>query len=108
MRDAVKEVLWLNELQRNNLGYTATRPILDGAAYATIVPFMFTFAIIVGRMYDDDTYENRWCYNTYVEARTALESWDGAYDTEPQGWHRHPPTGRRRPNGDASQEYVNQ
>lgn len=31
----------------------------------------------------------------------------GSYvDGEPQGWFRHPVSGRRRPNGDASKEYV--
>jgi hypothetical protein len=31
---------------------------------------------------------------------------DGA-EGEPAGWHRNPPTGRRRPEGDAAREYVN-
>ena len=37
-------------------------------------------------------------------AVAALESWDGT--GEPDGWIREPNSGRRRPGGDASQEYV--
>jgi len=36
---------------------------------------------------------------------TALIEYDGT--SEPQGWFRHPNSGRRRPGGDPSQEYVN-
>lgn len=38
-------------------------------------------------------------------AVAALIEWDGT--GEPEGWIRHPMTGRRRPGGDASKEYVN-
>ena len=34
-----------------------------------------------------------------------LIKWSG--DGEPDGWMRNPLTGRRRPGGDASKEYVN-
>jgi hypothetical protein len=33
-----------------------------------------------------------------------LNRWDG--QGEPQDWFRHPKTGRRRPDGDPSREYV--
>ncbi|MFL9933635.1 hypothetical protein P0D88_31565 [Paraburkholderia sp. RL18-103-BIB-C] len=51
-----------------------------------------------------DWYGDRWCYDTYERARLALEAWDGGDHTEPQGWSRHPNSGRRRPDGDASKE----
>jgi hypothetical protein len=35
-----------------------------------------------------------------------MVAWDGA--GEPAGWMRHPATGRRRPDGDAGREYVEQ
>jgi hypothetical protein len=35
-----------------------------------------------------------------------MEAWDG--DGEPDGWSRHPPTGRRRPGGDPDKEYVSE
>lgn len=48
--------------------------------------------------------EDCWCYETQVLALVAFEMWDG--NGEPDGWIRHPFTGRRRPNGDKSKEYV--
>jgi hypothetical protein len=37
-------------------------------------------------------------------AVAALIAWDGK--GEPEGWFRHPMSGRRRPDGDASREYT--
>ncbi|MEX3929785.1 hypothetical protein AB4Y36_38240 [Paraburkholderia sp. BR10936] len=37
-------------------------------------------------------------------AAKALDAWDGQH--EPEGWFRHPPSGRRRRNGDPAQEYY--
>lgn len=39
---------------------------------------------------------DRWCYETYEAASQALADWDCAAGTEPDGWHRHPDSGRRR------------
>lgn len=39
-------------------------------------------------------YEDRYCFATYELAKAALDNWDGTGD--PQGWHRHPKSGRRR------------
>lgn len=47
-----------------------------------------------------------WCYQapqTDLAWRAAL-GWDG--QGEPEGWYRHPQTGRRRPGGDPAQEVV--
>lgn len=66
--------------------------------------FMFTEAIIVGCL---ETvlygYDDRWCFEP-GSAAAALEAWSG--EGEPEGWHRHPDSGRRRPNGDKAREYV--
>ena len=85
-------------------GYTDAKPIGDGR-YAALLPFLFTHAIIVGRWANKWTYEDRWCYATPALALEAFHKWDG--QGEPDGWHRHPPTGRRRPEGNHEQEYVN-
>lgn len=47
-----------------------------------------------------------WCYQgaQASEAWRAALGWDG--QGEPEGWYRHPRTGRRRPGGDASRQYV--
>jgi len=62
---------------------------------AAIMPLMFTHAIVSG--FTPWGYKDRWCYGSYEEARAALDAWDGV--GEPDGWHRHPATGRRRKNG---------
>jgi hypothetical protein len=36
----------------------------------------------------------------------ALLGWDG--DGEPEGWYRHPASGRRRPDGDPAKEHVHE
>ena len=42
-------------------------------------------------------YEDRWCYDEFAEAAGALEDWRAqGFAGEPEGWHRHPQTGRRR------------
>lgn len=89
---------WLKEQ-----GHRHPKP-LPGGRYAAIFDFMFTEGIIVGRIGDRDQYDDRWCYER-GKAEAALEAWDGT--GEPQGWHRHPATGRRRPDGNADEEYLN-
>jgi hypothetical protein len=72
---------------------------------ACLASMVFTVAIL-----SDLTrwgYGDRWCYETFDKALNALIDWqkrDG--EGEPTGWHRHPDTGRRRPDGDASKEYI--
>lgn len=61
---------------------------------AWLARLMFTWAILYG--WRDHGHLNRWCYGSMVEAKGALDDWDGAEGTEPQGWHRHPYSGRRR------------
>jgi len=83
-------------------GYVSPKPLGDGR-WAALFRFMFTWAIVVGRVDDMNTYDNRWCYHTEGAARVAFENWSG--DGEPDGWHRHPLTGRRR--GENGEEYIN-
>ena len=85
-------------------GYTDYRQFASGRN-ACITRMGFNHAILAD--FDYSGYADRWCFTDYAKARAALDAWDGEEDTEPQGWHRHPPTGRRRPDGDASKEYVN-
>ena len=80
-------VLWL-EAQ----GHSDTRLIGKGR-YATLCKMMFTHAILIGKIGDFYGYDDRWCYHSYANAKAALDAWDGV--GEPQGWHRHPATGRR-------------
>lgn len=79
---------------------------LPGGRFKAVIPFMYTHAIIWGYMADaKESYEDRWCYRHQALAVAAADVWAGPPD-EPDGWHRHPRSGRRRPDGDPTQEYV--
>ena len=83
--------------------YKYVRLLPDGR-WAAVFPLMYTGAIIVGRVGNMISYDDRWCYLNVTAALTALDAWDGS--GEPSGWHRHPATGRRRPDGDELLEYL--
>jgi len=54
----------------------------------------------------DRFYLDTWIYylDTCDAGWRAALGWDGK--GEPEGWYRHVQSGRRRPDGDASKEYV--
>jgi hypothetical protein len=70
--------------------WTDLKRFPDGRV-ACVARFIYTSAILdsVSRM----GHENRWCYHTRADAQRALAQWDGT--GEPQGWFRHPDSGRR-------------
>lgn len=71
-----------------------------------LIRFLYTTGIVSGL--NEWGYEDRWCYRTYEDAYRALMEWkDSPEDPEPDGWHRHPGSGRRRTNGDPKTEYIN-
>lgn len=53
-------------------------------------------------------YEDTWEYTAVGPALVAFLCWDPAIQPEPDGWYRHPTSGRRRPDGDPAREYVQQ
>ena len=82
-------------------GYLAAR-MVDGKAVC-LIQFMFTCAIAV---IDKTSVLDRWCYHTGVDAMLALADWEKkGYVGEPEGWHRHPYSGRRR--DENGKEWVN-
>jgi hypothetical protein len=85
-------------------GQLSLRKLGDGRA-VWIYRKIYTWPVCIGQI-GDGGYDDHWCYETYAEAEAALHAWDPLKEPEPQGWFRHPQTGRRRPNGDASQEVV--
>lgn len=102
-----EELQWLAGMASRN-SYLAPTPMGNGR-WCAIAPFMFTTAIITGRMGDNWGYADRWCFADIGKALHALFDWAAKdFEGEPQGWHRHPDTGRRRPDGDADQEYIHQ
>jgi len=48
-------------------------------------------------------YAERYCYQSLEGALIALIQWNGSGD--PEGWHRHPKTGRRR-NLETGEEWI--
>lgn len=72
-----------------------------------VVPLMFTAAIITGPV-GALGYDDRWCYVDPLAALRAARRWGGPWGgvAEPDGWHRHPNTGRRREGGDPKRETI--
>ena len=102
-QQVVKIFKWLQESN----GYSHCKILLTGQI-ACIHKLLFTHAVLLlDKESWMDFYIDRWCYSNERDAVDALNAWDGINTKEPQGWHRHPNTGRRRPDGDASQEYIN-
>lgn len=68
---------------------------------------MFHWTLLQSVIGDQTGYDDRWCYDTGENAIAAAVAWIATGAPEPQGWHRHHRTGRRRPDGDATREYIN-
>lgn len=75
-----------------NYGYKHVKLFANGF-YGAVRPFMYTHAVIIGEIGDTTGYADRWCFFSEKAARAALDEWDG--EGEPQGWFRHPDSGRR-------------
>jgi len=83
------------------------RDLGDGS-YVMIRQLLFHWMMIRGDFEDLIGYWDRWCYADEAGARAALDGFpeNPPNDYEPTGWHRHPPTGRRRPDGDPAREHM--
>lgn len=71
-----------------------------------VLPMIFTNRVTIGAVDDAYGYDDGWCYNSHEAALAAAEAWDPRTQKEPEGWHRHPRSGRRRVDGDPATEYV--
>ncbi len=90
---------------REHEGVIAPKLVGDGRV-AFLYRMMYTWALVVGDINAGGAYDDRWCYHDRDVALAALADWDGT--GEPDGWHRHPTSGRRRPDGARDAEYVAQ
>lgn len=79
------------------------RELPDGRVIV-IYPQIFTTRLCIGPA-KGQTYDDAWCYHHPDVALVAASQWDGQNDP-PDGWHRHIGTGRRRPHGDPTREYI--
>jgi hypothetical protein len=68
---------------------------------------LFHWTLLRMHIGDLEGYFDRWCYQTLPVMEEAVAEWQSRnWEDEPKGWHRHPMTSRRRPDGDASREYI--
>lgn len=71
--------------------YIDLRKLPDGRYIGTLrLLFHWTMHIDI----DYVGYADRYCFSTYELAKKAFDEWSGEGD--PEGWHRHPTTGRRK------------
>jgi hypothetical protein len=83
------------------------KDLADGT-YVLAKPLLFHWTVIRGVVGDRAAYFDRWCFANQGLAQAAVDAFppnppDGF---EPAGWHRHPPTGRRRTDGDPGRETI--
>lgn len=83
------------------------RDLQDGT-YVMARPLLFHWMLIRGDFDNLIGYFDRWCYSSEAAVLRALAEFPEApaAEYEPSGWHRHPATGRRRPEGDPTGQFV--
>lgn len=81
--------------------------VINDDEYVVIKPLLFHWTMIRGSLLDLVGYDDRWCYADEDSARIAFDAFPDRPDPgyEPDGWHRHPKTGRRRERGEPETEY---
>jgi len=85
--------------------YLWTSLLPDGRAVFLMAMFGGNLRLAIGDP-SSSHFDDVWCYQAPqadLAWRAAL-GWDG--EGEPEGWYRHPETGRRRPGGDPAKEVV--
>jgi hypothetical protein len=83
----------------------ARRELPDGQ-WLVVYKMIFTAKLTIGPDPEEHGwFDDSWCYENEKHALIAMYLWNG--EGEPEGWHRHPHSGRRRPGGDPSLEYIN-
>lgn len=87
-------------------GYATVVPVGDNK-WVGLMPLMFHWTMHSGQIGDQTSYDRRWCYADRAKADAGLAEWASRdFVDSPTGWHREPMSGRRRPDGDASREYI--
>lgn len=78
----------------------------DARRWAALHRFIYTVAILTGtRRSLEVGYDDRWCFESAGKALSGLMDWrERGHEGEPDGWHRHPGSGRRR--NEAGEEHV--
>jgi len=80
--------------------YTYMKVLPDGRICGVHrLMFHWTMHVDIGEI----GWEDKYCFPNQMSATKALEDWDGTGD--PEGWHRHLQTGRRR-NLQTGEEWI--
>ena len=76
----------LQELKKiaNENNYTDVHD--RNGSFIAITPFTFTYGIIAD--ITSTSYERRWCYPSYMDAKRAIELWINSDEQEPDHWIR--------------------
>ena len=78
--------------------------------FIDVIPMIYNWRIVTTPKNFPKVYDRGWCYagRDKTPAVLAALAWDPDTEEEPMGWIKQaaPPTGRRRPDGDPSREYV--
>lgn len=91
-------------LRNGRSAYAYARDLGDGRG-VWVMPMMFGNGRLVVGGLDGMFLDDFWCYDSVVMACAHAIVWDGV--GEPEGWKRHIRSGRHRPDGDPTKEYVN-
>jgi hypothetical protein len=105
MMDEDTYLRWLADPKGGS--YVIVVPTGDGR-WVGILPLMFHWTMHVGTMRDQAGHEDRFCYRTFQMTADALTEWASRdFQGDPEGgWHKAPYSGRIRPDGDATKEYI--
>jgi|SRR5882724_8772351 len=76
---------------------------LENGEAIFFVPQIYNWLLAIGPLHSD-TYRDSWEYTVREPAIAAFVDWNG--EGEPEGWYRHPSSGRRRPDGDPAKEFI--
>lgn len=90
--------------EMNEMGYSHWRLLDDGNLLAVSEMLFSNGRLFVG--VNRYGYEDCYCYDNVEKAIESMNNFDPAHDIEPDGWKRHPYSGRRRENGDKKKEVV--
>jgi hypothetical protein len=83
--------------------------VASGGYHICVMPQLFNALLCVTPLWRDwhECWECGYHYETAVQALVAAVLWEPETEAEPSGWIRCLNDGRRRPDGDPAQEYIN-
>jgi hypothetical protein len=95
----------MSEPLGGNYGALMFREVGDGRGI-WVYRMFYTFKMVIGPI-GCGGYDDHWCYRDLASVVETYAAWEPLTEKEPEGWVRHPPTGRRRfPSGDPATEEV--